>query len=108
MERDTFGACNNPNYHGHNYELDISVEGEIDPDTGYVIDVDILKQLAEDRRLGSSITATSISTCAWFRERHSHPPRTSPSSAGNSSRRGSRGWRWCDPSLGNPEELCGL
>ena len=40
-----FGLCNNPNYHGHNYELIVSVTGEIDPDTGYVIDMKILKEL---------------------------------------------------------------
>jgi len=45
--RATFGPCNNPNYHGHNYELEILVEGEIDPDTGYVVDVAILKQVAD-------------------------------------------------------------
>ena len=45
--RDTFGPCNNPNYHGHNYELELMVEGEISPETGYVVDVSILKQLAE-------------------------------------------------------------
>ncbi|EDP69441.1 6-pyruvoyl tetrahydrobiopterin synthase [Flavobacteriales bacterium ALC-1] len=38
-----FGLCNNPNFHGHNYELIASVTGEIDPETGYVIDVKILK-----------------------------------------------------------------
>ena len=38
-----FGKCNNPNYHGHNYELIVSVTGEIDPLTGYVLDVKILK-----------------------------------------------------------------
>ena len=38
-----FGKCNNPNYHGHNYELIASVTGEIDPETGFVIDVKILK-----------------------------------------------------------------
>ena len=38
-----FGKCNNPNFHGHNYELIASVTGEIDPETGYVIDVKILK-----------------------------------------------------------------
>ena len=31
-----FGKCNNPNWHGHNYTLDVSVEGEVDPTTGYV------------------------------------------------------------------------
>lgn len=39
-----FGKCNNANFHGHNYELIASVTGEIDPETGYVIDI---KQLAE-------------------------------------------------------------
>ncbi|HTR79881.1 MAG TPA: 6-carboxytetrahydropterin synthase [Gemmatimonadaceae bacterium] len=42
----TFGMCNNPNYHGHNYDLDISVEGEIDPDTGYVLDIQHIKDVA--------------------------------------------------------------
>lgn len=40
-----FGKCNNPNYHGHNYELIVAVTGEIDPDTGYVIDIKDLKEL---------------------------------------------------------------
>lgn len=40
-----FGKCNNPNYHGHNYELIASVTGEVDPVTGYVIDVKILKDI---------------------------------------------------------------
>lgn len=39
-----FGKCNNPNYHGHNYELIVSVTGEIDPETGYVIDIKELKE----------------------------------------------------------------
>ena len=45
--RTTFGPCNNPDYHGHNYELDALVEGEIDPDTGYVLDVGVLKGIVE-------------------------------------------------------------
>ncbi|RAJ16763.1 6-pyruvoyl trahydropterin synthase family protein [Olleya aquimaris] len=40
-----FGKCNNPNYHGHNYELIASVTGDIDKETGYVIDVKILKDI---------------------------------------------------------------
>ncbi|WP_115461618.1 6-pyruvoyl trahydropterin synthase family protein [Winogradskyella aurantiaca] len=40
-----FGKCNNPSFHGHNYELIASVTGEIDPETGYVIDVKILKDI---------------------------------------------------------------
>lgn len=39
-----FGKCNNPNFHGHNYELIVSVTGKINPDTGYVIDI---KDLAD-------------------------------------------------------------
>ncbi|WP_458627383.1 6-pyruvoyl trahydropterin synthase family protein [Winogradskyella sp. PC D3.3] len=40
-----FGLCNNPNFHGHNYELIASVTGEIDPETGYVIDIKTLKDI---------------------------------------------------------------
>lgn len=40
-----FGKCNNPNFHGHNYELIVSVTGEINPETGFVIDVKILSDL---------------------------------------------------------------
>ncbi|AXO81493.1 6-carboxytetrahydropterin synthase [Olleya aquimaris] len=40
-----FGKCNNANFHGHNYELIASVTGTIDPETGYVIDVKILKDI---------------------------------------------------------------
>jgi 6-pyruvoyltetrahydropterin/6-carboxytetrahydropterin synthase len=40
-----FGKCNNPNFHGHNYELIVSVTGEIDKETGYVIDIKTLKEI---------------------------------------------------------------
>ena len=40
-----FGKCNNPHYHGHNYELIVSITGEIDPETGYVVDMKWLKDL---------------------------------------------------------------
>tara|TARA_R100000935_G_scaffold47252_1_gene70977 strand:+ start:232 stop:642 length:411 start_codon:yes stop_codon:yes gene_type:complete len=43
--RDIFGKCSNPNYHGHNYELIVSVTGEIDPETGFVVDMKLLKDL---------------------------------------------------------------
>ena len=42
---EVFGKCNNPNFHGHNYELIVSVTGEIDKETGYVIDMKILKDI---------------------------------------------------------------
>lgn len=40
-----FGKCNNPNYHGHNYDLIVSITGEIDKETGYVVDAKILSDL---------------------------------------------------------------
>lgn len=40
-----FGKCNNPNFHGHNYILEVWIDGEIDPETGYVIDLKILKKI---------------------------------------------------------------
>jgi 6-pyruvoyltetrahydropterin/6-carboxytetrahydropterin synthase len=45
---EVFGKCNNPNYHGHNYELVVSVKGTIDPETGYVIDMKDLKALIKE------------------------------------------------------------
>ena len=41
---EVFGLCNNPNYHGHNYELIVQVIGPIQEDTGYVIDMKIISQ----------------------------------------------------------------
>lgn len=46
--RATFGPCNNPNYHGHNYEVEVCVLGPIDPDTGYVVDVGDLRKLFDE------------------------------------------------------------
>lgn len=45
----TFGKCNNAEYHGHNYELIVSVRGSIDPNTGYVIDMKVLKDLIKTK-----------------------------------------------------------
>jgi len=44
-----FGKCNNPNFHGHNYELIVSVYGEINPETGFVMDMKVLKDLIRDK-----------------------------------------------------------
>ena len=46
----TFGKCNNPNWHGHNYDLEVSVEGDIDERTGYVLDLARLRDIV-DREL---------------------------------------------------------
>ena len=43
--KSVFGKCSNPHYHGHNYELIVHVTGLVDPKTGYVIDMKILKDL---------------------------------------------------------------
>lgn len=40
-----FGKCNNPNFHGHNYQLEVRVSGDVDPETGYVMDVKVLKDI---------------------------------------------------------------
>ncbi|SDM84392.1 6-pyruvoyltetrahydropterin/6-carboxytetrahydropterin synthase [Kriegella aquimaris] len=46
---EVFGKCSNPNFHGHNYELIVSVSGEIDEQTGFVMDMKILKELIKDK-----------------------------------------------------------
>ena len=46
-----FGLCNNPNFHGHNYELVVKVSGEADPETGYVIDMKILSDIIKENVL---------------------------------------------------------
>ena len=43
-----FGLCNNPLYHGHNYDLEVKIVGEIDPQTGYLIDLKYLKDIIKD------------------------------------------------------------
>jgi len=49
--RKVFGKCNNPHYHGHNYDLIVKVTGEIDPRTGYVVDMKILKDMITEHVL---------------------------------------------------------
>jgi len=44
-----FGKCSNPNYHGHNYLLVVKLAGEVDPDTGYVYDLKLLKDVIRER-----------------------------------------------------------
>jgi 6-pyruvoyltetrahydropterin/6-carboxytetrahydropterin synthase len=46
-----FGPCANANFHGHNYNLDVSVIGDVDPRTGYVLDIKTLKDIVEERVL---------------------------------------------------------
>ncbi|HLX90823.1 MAG TPA: 6-carboxytetrahydropterin synthase [Puia sp.] len=46
-----FGKCSNPNYHGHNYDLEVKITGETDPETGYVTDLKKLSNLIKDQVL---------------------------------------------------------
>jgi 6-pyruvoyltetrahydropterin/6-carboxytetrahydropterin synthase len=46
--QEVFGLCNNPYYHGHNYELEVKVTGEIDTETGFVIDLKILNRIIKN------------------------------------------------------------
>jgi len=66
--RQTFGPCNNPNWHGHNYELDLTVEGEVDPETGYVVDVGVLKALAEEHVVSVLDHKNLNLDVPWFRD----------------------------------------
>ncbi|MEX0680167.1 MAG: 6-carboxytetrahydropterin synthase [Balneolales bacterium] len=47
--QDNFGLCNHPNWHGHNYVMEVTVSGEPDPETGYVVDLGKLKKVIHDR-----------------------------------------------------------
>ena len=77
-----FGPCNNPHYHGHNYELIVSVTGKIDSDTGYVVDTKMLSDLIkkevesrmDHRNLNLEVapftegiipSAENIAVCIW-------------------------------------------
>ena len=63
-----FGVCNSPNFHGHNYNLDVSVEGDIQPDTGYVLDIARLKEIVNEclvRHLDHKNLNLDV---PWFRE----------------------------------------
>jgi 6-pyruvoyltetrahydropterin/6-carboxytetrahydropterin synthase len=44
-----FGDCSNPNWHGHNYEMDVTVSGPVDPETGFVMDLKALRDAVEAR-----------------------------------------------------------
>jgi 6-pyruvoyltetrahydropterin/6-carboxytetrahydropterin synthase len=48
QNKNVFGKCSNPNYHGHNYVMEVWLDGQIDPETGYVIDLKILKNYIKE------------------------------------------------------------
>lgn len=45
---EVFGKCSNPNYHGHNYELEVGITGELDPKTGFLMNLTILTQIIKE------------------------------------------------------------
>ena len=49
--KSVFGLCNNDHYHGHNYDLIVKVVGEVNPDTGYVLDMKLLSTLVKEQVL---------------------------------------------------------
>ncbi len=49
--REVFGKCSNPNYHGHNYEMEVKITGEPDPQTGYVMDLKLLSDIIQENVL---------------------------------------------------------
>ncbi len=46
--KEVFGLCNNPNYHGHNYDLTVTVTGQLDEETGFLIDTKLLKEIIQE------------------------------------------------------------
>ncbi len=61
-----YGACSNPNGHGHNYDLEVTVEGEVDPAVGYVMDLRALKELLQDVVLGDLDHANLNTDVPWL------------------------------------------
>jgi 6-pyruvoyltetrahydropterin/6-carboxytetrahydropterin synthase len=63
-----FGKCNNPNYHGHNYELVVSLIGEPEKDTGYVYDMKVLSDMIKQNVLIKFDHKNLNLDCEYFRE----------------------------------------
>lgn len=63
-----FGKCNNPNYHGHNYRLIVTVTGDTDPDTGYVIDLKTLSEIINAHVLRPFDHKNLNLDSPWFRD----------------------------------------
>lgn len=62
-----FGKCNNPHYHGHNYEVVVKLTGIPDPDTGYVMDMKALSELIKDKVLEKFDHRNLNEDCAEFK-----------------------------------------
>src|SRR3954465_2244350 len=66
--REVFGLCANENWHGHNYELDVTIEGEIDPATGFVIDLKKVRDLVEKRAVNELDHRNLNLDVEWMRD----------------------------------------
>ena len=62
-----FGKCNNPHYHGHNYELIVKVIGEINPETGYVMDMKVLSDIIQQHVIERFDHKNLNEDCAAFK-----------------------------------------
>jgi len=65
---EVFGACSNPSWHGHNYELEVTVEGAVDPETGFVMDLKRLKDILEERIVRDVDHKNLNLEVAWLRD----------------------------------------
>ena len=63
-----FGKCNNPNFHGHNYEMVVTLVGEPDPETGYVFDMKQLSDLIKDNVLKQFDHKNLNLDCNYFKD----------------------------------------
>ena len=66
--RTTFGKCANANFHGHNYDLDVTVEGEVEPETGYVMDLTILQKIVEEKLIRHLDHKNLNVDVPWFKD----------------------------------------
>lgn len=62
-----FGLCNSPNFHGHNYELDVTVEGEVEQATGYVVDLGDIRDITEEAVIRDLDHRNLNEDVAWLR-----------------------------------------
>jgi 6-pyruvoyltetrahydropterin/6-carboxytetrahydropterin synthase len=66
--REVFGDCSNVNWHGHNYELEVTVEGELDPETGYVMDLKRLSEVVQEEVVQDVDHRNLNLDVAWLRD----------------------------------------
>jgi len=65
--RETYGLCNNPSGHGHNYGLEVTMRGEVEARTGYVFDLKRLKKVVEETVIGDLDHANLNVDVSWLR-----------------------------------------